>query len=175
MTNFLYSLITFLIAIFFILLGLVGIILPWSTNMQTLVTNLMLNYSIMVFLFSFCILAIGVATAFHIILSLKRQYYHFKVHGQTVSVDTTLIHNYLQIYWKELFPKNTVPFQLNLKKNKFHIIVDLPYVEKSQQKELLERIRQDVSTLFVELLGYRQYFQLSASFQERPHGFSKEV
>lgn len=168
MTNFLYSLISLFIALFFILLGFIGIILSWSSNMQSLAISLILEHSVLIFLFGFSFLAIGIATAVNIILNTRRHYYHFKVSGQNVSVDTTLIQNYLQRYFKELFPDVDVPYQLQVKKNKLHITVDLPYVAQSEQEVLLERIRTELRELFSNFLGYRNQFQLSASFQSPP-------
>lgn len=168
MTNFLYSLISLFISLFFILLGIIGIILPWSSSMQSLAVTLILENSLLIFLFGFSLLAIGIATAVNILLNAKRHYYHFKVSGQTVSVDTALIQNYLQKYFKELFPETEVPYQLQVKKNKLHITVDLPYIAKNDQDALLERMRTELRELLSDFLGYRHPFHLSASFQSLP-------
>lgn len=168
MTNFLYSLISLFIALFFILFGIIGIILPWSASMQSLAVTLISENSLLIFLFGMSFLAIGVATAVNILLNARRQYHHFKVSGQTVSVESTLIQNYLQKYFKELFPGVEVPYQLQIKKNKLHITVDLPYIAKQDQEALLERMRTELRELFSDFLGYRNAFHLSASFQSLP-------
>lgn len=165
MTNFLYSLISLFIALFFILLGIIGIILPWSSSMQSLAVSLILENSLLIFLFGLSFLAIGIATVVNILLNARRRYYHFKVSGQTVSVDTTLIQSYLQKYFKELFPNIDVPFQLEVKKNKLFITADLPYVAKNDQDALLERMRTELRELLSDFLGYKHQFHLSASFQ----------
>lgn len=168
MTHLLYSLITLFIAFFFILLGFIGIILPWSTGMQNITVNFILNNSILIFLFGFCALLIGAITAINILFNMRRQYYYFKVGSQTVSVDSTVIQTYLQKYLKELFPAIDVPYQLQLKKNKIHVVIDLPYIEPSQQNATLERLQSELRDLFQSLLGYRHQFHLSASFQSAP-------
>lgn len=168
MNYFLYSLITLFIALFFILLGFIGVIIPWSHNMQSLAVALILENSALIFIFGFSFLCIGIATAVNILLNARRKYYHFKVSGQTVSVDSALIQNYLQTYLKDLFPDAEIPYHLDLKKNNIHITIDLPYIEPENQAALLERIRTELRELFSSFLGYRQQFHLSASFQTPP-------
>lgn len=168
MTNFLYSVISLIIALFFILLGIIGVILPWSSSVQSLAISLILEHGLLIFLFGLSLLAIGIATTVNIILSSKRRYYHLKVNSQTVSVDTAVIHNYLHKYFKELYPEIDVPYQLKMKKNKLHITVDLPYSAQSEQEAILERIQTELRELFQHFLDYRQPFFLSASFKDLP-------
>jgi len=165
MFNFLYSFITFCIAIFFILLGIIAVMIPWFPSIRTEVITLILEHSITIFLFGFCFIAIGFALVLNILLSVKKNYFHFKVGNHSVQVDETLIQNYLTKYWKELFPNNDIPNRLVLKKNKIHVIADLPYMQRPQQDLILERIKHDLRELFGNLLGYRHQFHLSASFQ----------
>ena len=167
MTHFLYSLITFCIALFFILFGIIGIILPLSTGMQTLAVNLILQQPVLIFLFGISLLAIGIVTALNIMLGTRRQYFHIKVQGQPVSVDSALIQSYVKTYLDDLFPGKEIPFQLKLKKNKISVIVDLPAIDESQQSALLDRISDELRELFTSFLGYKHHFHLSASFQPK--------
>ncbi|MGZ3732852.1 MAG: hypothetical protein ACXU9U_03855 [Parachlamydiaceae bacterium] len=166
MTPFLYSLITFCIAFFFILLGFIGVILPWSTGMQNVAIYFIQHHTAFIFLFGFSSLLIGAITAVNLWLNTQRQYYHSKVNGQTVSIDTELIQTYLYKYLKELFPGRDVPYRLQVKKNKIHITIDLPSTPDSEQEVLLERIQSELYELFQSLLGYRHTFHLEVSFHE---------
>ncbi len=165
MTHFLYSLITFSIALFFILFGIIGIILPLSTGMQALAIDLILQQPVLIFLFGISMLAIGVVTALNIMLGMRRHYFHIKVQGKPVSVDSALIHSYVKTYLEDLFPGKEIPFQLQIKKNKISVTVDLPAIEENQQSALLDRISDELRELFTSFLGYKHHFHLSASFQ----------
>jgi hypothetical protein len=170
MFNFLYSLITFFVALFFILLGIIGAMIPWFPAIRTEVITLILEHSITIFLFGFSFIAIGCALVINILLSVRKDYYHFKVGNHPVQVDENLIQSYLTNYWKELFPENEIPNRLVLKKNKIHVIADLPYMQRPQQEVILERIKNDLRELFGDMLGYRHQFHLSASFQSEKKG-----
>lgn len=168
MTNLFYSLITLFIALFFILLGIIGIILPWSSAMKELAVTLILENSLLIFLFGFCFLTVGIASAVNILLSSKRHYYRFKIQGNPVTVDTSVIQSYLQKYFQELFPENEVPFRLQTKKNHFHLTADLPYVPNDERNALLERMKNEIAQLLSDLLGYKNRFNFSASFRSLP-------
>lgn len=165
MTHFFYSLITFFIALFFILLGFIGILLPWFPNMQELIVAFLFQYSKITFLFGLSFLAIGISVALNILANGRRQYYQFKIDGNNVSVDTELLQRYLQKYLEELFPGKDLPCQLQLKKNKIYISIDFPFMESTEQATLLEQVRNELKGLFSSLIGYDQDFYLSASFQ----------
>lgn len=167
MRNFFYSLITFFIAIFFILLGIIGILLPWSTSMQKLIFTFLFDYSRITFLFGLCFLAIGIAVVLNILSNGQRHYYHFKIKGNSVSVDTELLQTYLQKYLKELFPRQDLPCQLQVKKNKIHVTIDFPSMEEPEQDILLKQVRNELKELFSTLLDYKHEFFLSASFQPK--------
>lgn len=165
MHNFLHSFISFWVAIFFILLGVIGILFPWIPSIRTEVITILLEYSIAIFLFGLCFLTIGFAAFINILFSVNKHYYRFKIGTNPVEVDENLIQSYLNSYWNELFPNQTIPNRLILNKNRIHIIADLPYMQRQQQEVMLERIKHDLQKLLEDLLGYRYQFHFSASFQ----------
>lgn len=167
MSNFFYSLISLLTAIFFILLGIASVMLPWSPFVRTELVQFILGDSITIFLFGFAFIIIGLAIAINIILSSRRKYFHLHSGPKSIWIDETIIQDYLITYWKQLFPQSEVPSKLTLKKNKIHLIADLPYIPLDQQKDVLERIKNDLSELFGTFFGYQEPFYLSASFQPK--------
>lgn len=164
MSNLLYSLISFSIAVFFILLGLICILLPWSPGMRTNVIQFILENSVTIFLFGFGFMMIGIFIVINILLSARRQYYQIQSDTNPVLVDESLIQEYVNGYWKELFPEAEIPSRLTLKQNKIHVQADLPYLSEPQQEILLERIKKDLKDLFGRILGYQEPFYLSISF-----------
>jgi hypothetical protein len=99
------------------------------------------------------------------ILGTKRHYYEFKVGPHSVEVDEELINEYLNTYFKELFPTQEVPCRLTIKQNRLHITADLPYVPASQRSLLLEKVKHDLYDIFCSQLGYQSDYYLSTSFQ----------
>lgn len=168
MSNLFYSLISLVVALFFMLIGIVGIMIPWSMDVRNLLTKFIFEDSLAISLFGFAFFIIGLAIVTNIILSTKRRSYKISSQNATTTVDEAVIQQYLNTYWKQLFPKNDIPCHLSLKNNKIHIAVDLPYLPIQEQKPLLERIRKDLIGIFAQVIGYRDEFFLSASFQAKP-------
>lgn len=167
MSNLFYSLISFVIALFFMLIGVVGVMIPWSLDVRTLLTRFIFEDSLAISLFGFAFFVIGAAMLINFLLSTKRRYYKISSQNSSATVDEAVIQEYLNTYWKQLFPKNDIPCHLTLKKNRIHISVDLPFLPIQEQKPLLERIRKDLIGIFAQVLGYSDEFFLTASFQTR--------
>lgn len=162
-----YSLISLFVALFFLLLGILAMMLPWSPNARTDLVAFILEDSLAIFLFGFAFFAIGIAIITQIILYTRKSYFHLKSTPRSISVDETVIADYISGYWRDLFPKSHVPSRLTLKKNKIHITADLPYIPQSEQKDLLEKIKNEIDDLLHNVIGYRDTFYLSASFQSK--------
>lgn len=166
MYNLIYSFISFIIALFFILIGGIAVLIPWSAKIRTDLIQFILEDALAISLFGFAFMVIGLASAASILLNAKRKYYHIKSGDQAVFVDEALIQQYLSLYWKQLFPLNDIPCRLSLKKNKVYISADLPPMPQSEQRPLLERIRKDLTQLFEKKLGYHEQISFSISFQK---------
>lgn len=163
MTRFIYSLISFLIALFFVLLGIIGALITWSSTVREIV-SVIFDHSIAITLFSFMLILIGVAVAAQIIFASRATHYRFTVRNQLVKVDESVIQTYLNKYWQELFQGQEIPCHVTLKGNKIHVTADIPYIEQEQQEVLLTKIQQELGDLFGNLLGYRQEFYLAINF-----------
>lgn len=174
MSNFFYSLISFIVAVFFIMLGVIGVIIPWSPGVRTDLIQFILDDSLAISLFGFASIIIGLAIVTNILLNTKRRYYRIRSDKNSIEVDETVIQQYLQAYWKQLFPDSDIPSRLSLKNNKIHIIVDLPPIPYGQQQLLIERIKTDLRSTFAKMLGYHHEFYLSASFQTEKKSSDKK-
>lgn len=166
MIHIFYSLITFIIALFFIILGALAIMVQASHDIRSEVIGFILEDTMFLSLFGIASLLIGIAIVFYLIASFKRRYFKIKSkNNNAFYLDENLFQDYMKSYWKQLFPKQDVPNHVVLKKNKVMITADLPYVPEPQQKALLARIDRDLKDIFIRLLGYRQEYVVSISFQ----------
>lgn len=168
MRNVLYSLSSLLIALFFVLLGVVSVMLPWFPMVRNELIRFILEDSLLIFFFGFAFIVIGAAIIANIVLNAKRHYYHVRSGPKSIAIDETIIQQYLDSYWKQLFPQVHVPNKLTLKNNKIYLIADLPYIPQEQQQDVLERIKNDLADIFTTTFGYKEQFYLTASFQP-PH------
>jgi hypothetical protein len=166
MIHFFYSLITFIIALFFVMVGLLGLMIQFSTNIRAEVVGFIYEDTLFLSLFSLASLLIGIAIVFSLLASFKKRYIKIKSkNNHAFYLDESLFQDYMKSYWNQLFPKQDIPNHVVLKKNKVLITADLPYIPEAQQKALLTRIDQDLKEMFTHLLGYRQEYVISISFQ----------
>lgn len=165
MNHFFYSLISFIIALFFIMLGVISVLMPWFPSMRADLILFLLENSIVISLFGFSFLTIGIFLVINIILNTKRHYYEFKVGQNTVTIDEDLIQKYLHVYFLEIFPTQEVACRLAIKQNQLHVTADLPYVPAEQRNIILEKIKRDLKDLFSQQLNYNTDYYLSTSFQ----------
>jgi len=166
MANIIYSLISFIVAIFFIALGIVCSMIPWSPDIRYSLVRFILEDALAISLFGFAFLIIGMAIAANILIGSRRRYYYVKSGQNVFQIDESIVFNYLNTYLEHLFPKKEIPCRLTLKKNKISITVDLPYIAEEKQKDLLDRIQSDLHELFKAKLGYQDEFYLTASFKK---------
>ena len=168
MRHYFYSFITFFIALFFILLGIIGILLPWFPAMRIAVINFLNDNSRLTFLFGSSFLAIGIAIILNILFSARGSHYTLKIKKSPVSIHPELLQNQLQEFLKELIPDQEIPCRLQLKRNQIYVTLDFPYVEPAEQKNLLEQIGNELKNFFFSILNYQDPLHLSASFKSSP-------
>jgi hypothetical protein len=169
MIHFFYSLIAFIIALFFIMLGILGLLVQISDSIRSDVIGFIIEDTLILSLFGIACILIGCAIVFYLLTGFKKRYFKIRSKDNNAFyLDESLFQDYMKNYWKQLFPKQDVPNQVVLKKNKVLITADLPYVPEAQQKTLLSRIDRDLKEMFTRLLGYRQEYVISISFQSEP-------
>jgi len=166
MSHLFYSFVNLIIALFFICTGIVVVALPWSPEIRESLIQFILKDSLVLSFFGLAFIVVGLALFMNILLSARRRYYYVKSSEKDIAVDEAVIQQYLNQYWKQLFPNQDIPNRAFLKKNQIYISADLPHVPHSEQGPLLERIKQDLENIFGSILEYNQEFHLTISFQE---------
>lgn len=167
MYNFFYSLISLIVALFFILIGIIADMIPWSETTRTTLIQLLNEDALAISLFGFVFIVIGLAIVVNILQSTRRSYYHIRANDSSIAVDEAIIEQYLKTYWQQAFPGRDIPCRVALRNNKIRITADLPHYPLSEQKQLLEKIKDDLSNIFADTLGYRDEFNISISFQPK--------
>lgn len=155
---------TFILALFFLLFGLLGMILPFSSAIRDEVIDVILTHTITLSLFGFALFVAGIGVIVQLLQNRKRRYFRIQLKNVSVDVSEKIIHDYLSAYFQELFPFAEVPCQVAIKKKKAKVIADLPYVAESEQEGLLKKIEADLADMFREAIGYPYELLISVSF-----------
>jgi hypothetical protein len=150
------------------LVGAFFVTLPWSLFLQNAATDLIVNHTLILSLFGLGLVLIGLSIVIYALFNLGYRYAYIKVGNRSVALDENLIEEYLQHYWKENFPLNQIPFYLSITKNSIQIVADLPPVPEADQDHFLDKIREDFSHLFSNVLGYQNEIFFIAHFQNEP-------
>lgn len=167
MRSVLYSLISFVMSLFFIIIGVMCGLLLWSPEARTNFVQFILEDSLTIFLFGLSFFVMGLAMIIHTIINTKKRHYFIKSKNNSLYISEDVFQDYLNTYWMEQFPKHSIPNQIILKKNKAYITAELPFVPFNQQKALIQRIESDLSDIFSRLIGYRKEYVLSISFKNK--------
>lgn len=129
-----------------------------------MVLSFILQNSLLLFLFGLGVFIIGTALVIQIILSARTHYIVIRSGKNGVHIGEDVIESYLNSYWKELFPGREIPTRLLIKKRKIKVFADLPFIPEEDQKSLLEKVEEDLSKLFRDILGYPNELDLLISF-----------
>ncbi|MFT4553315.1 MAG: hypothetical protein ACI9S8_001953 [Chlamydiales bacterium] len=96
----------------------------------------------------------------------RRNYFNFRMGNNLISVSEEAISETLIPYWKKLFPDENINFQVKIPNNVIEIWVDFPAIPSGEEKNLLQRVEEDLERLLGNLLDYRKEFNLIVRFAE---------
>ncbi len=153
-------------AILFLILGAIGVIIPWSARLQEVATQFIQDRRIAVFIAGLGFLAIGVVLLISWRQLYKRHYYYVRSGKRSVAIDEKLVDGYLRTYWQDRFPELDIESQASLWNQQLQILVHFPPVPKPEQKQILTQVQNEVDELLTYYLGYHEPFRLTATFGE---------
>ncbi len=162
-----YSLVSFLVATFFVILGILCLILPFSPAVQADLTTFISNNSIAIGLFGFAFLVIGVAAFCMLLSGLKQRWYYASGGSKSVAINEQIIRHYVETYWKQRYPLQEIPTRLVFGRNKIKVIADLPSVPTKERKATVQEIQQELQELFLKFLGYSKKLVVGATFRSK--------
>src|SRR5690242_535734 len=120
-TQLLYSFISVIIALFFVFIGIISLMLPWFPGVRMTLSTFIMEDSITIFLFGSCLLLIGIAFIAGTIWGSRRRYYRLKAGPYSVQISEAIFLDYLESYWKQIFPNAQIPCTVKLARNKIKI------------------------------------------------------
>ncbi len=160
----LYTLLSFILSLFFVAVGASALTIAISPYARAEAITFLLESTNLIILFGLLFIVIGIISFFYLVQSTKRKYYTLKSQKLEIDVSESVIIKYLKNYFRELYPYNDIPCQIELKKRRAEITADLPFVPLAEQKELLKKIEEDLNSIFRDQIGYRNELKVSISF-----------
>jgi len=165
MNNIFYHTINVIVALFFILIGIVCISLPWNPDVRLAITVLVNESTIMLLLFGLSLISIGLVVITYVIFSSKKRTYFVRTGRCSIGLDDKVLDGYVLAYINDLFPDQEASHHLILKKNKILLTLDVPFMPKPEQEPLTEQIFDDITSILIDKIGYNEDLHLTVGFQ----------
>lgn len=161
-----YLAISCIIGGFFVIFGIFSIILSWSTYLQTITIQFILENFLVLSLIGLSFTLVGLSIIIYTFFKTRHHYIQIRIGNLGVILDENVVYQYLQAYWQKHFPKSHIPFSLNFKKHSLQIVADIPPLLLQEQKIFLEQVEHDFRDLFGSVLGYPYEVHFIANFSE---------
>lgn len=153
------------LSLFLIAMGLFGMGLAFSAAIRTEAITFILEQRWALFFVGLTLLLSGIILVGYVEKTSRRRYASIKTGQRACLLDESFIEQYLETYWKNLFPAQDIAYNLTIKKNKIKITAEFPALPPDEQKSFLEKQRHELRDLFGRLLGYPHDIILAASFK----------
>ena len=153
--------------ILFILAGTVAILIPWLPTIRTEIVLFILEKSMILFVMGVALLIIGLAMIAYVRLSTGQRSFFVRNTPHPIEVELDVVRNFLNTYFKEMFPGMEIPHEVVLHRNRVSLYVDFPYIIKEEQGPLTDRLFEELSIALDEKIGYTQALELSVSYNNR--------
>lgn len=164
-TTLFYSAMNFLIACFFVLFGLLALILPWVAVLRRSFIDLLASNPLTMTVIGIGFVAVG-AMMLISICGKQREYYHVKTGDRAVMVADSLLNDYVNNFWEQQFPNQEFVSNVTVKSNRIHIVADLPPLPFDEQRPFLKKAEELLGQLLADKVGYHRGFSLSISFHD---------
>lgn len=156
-------------ALFFLLLGILALLLPWSNSVVEITLSSMREYRWIFTLFGASLVLVGIALIGQIYLASQKKYLTIKTGDNPVFASDSVVRDSLHAYWENLFPEQEIPCRVDIKKNRIFLYVDLPYYPQDKRADFLKKVERELSILLKELFAYTKSLHLKISFDREPN------
>lgn len=164
----------FIFGTFFFFLGLFAVIFPWAPKIKQATVFFLLEDTLILSLFGLAFALVGCSIVIYALLNSRKKYLCLRIGPKALTINETVIKQYLESYWIENFPNASIFYDLILKPYYIEVIAELPAVPLREQKIFMEKIKADLKDLFGRVIGYSHEIRFFAHFQptKRPQNES---
>lgn len=168
MNNIFYTASSFIVAILFVLTGIVCMSLPWLPQVHASILHFFMENTLFISFIGLLLLTAGGAALSYTVLNSMRRTVYVRKGSYPIGVNRRVLEGYLLQYLKELHPSEEIPHQLIVRRHKILISADFPYRPKNEQEPLTEKIYSDLTEMLDEKFGCQKDLYLSVSFYSAP-------
>ena len=147
------------------LLGVLVIIISFSSQMQTKFFGFISGNPLLFVLIGLGLILIAFAIVLYAIKKMYKRHIQIRTGPLDIRLDENIIRRYLDAYWKKQFPESPIQYELIFERRKTKILADFPYLPMEDQKAFLEGVKRDFIHLFGETLGYPYDVHFIATFE----------
>lgn len=165
-SRFFYHMSSLVLSVFLLVIGVLAMGLAWSAAVRTEAITFILEQRWSLFAIGLILLIAGVTLIAYVLKDSRRRYVYVKTGPNACVLDESFIKQYLDVYWKQLFPTQDISYDLNIKKNKIKIYAHFPPLPMDEQKRFVDKQRRELSNIFSRILGYPHDITLGASFKD---------
>lgn len=162
--HYLYSILNLVLALFFVLFGFITLLLPWSETIRNHVVEFISENSWPWNLFGLGFILIGIAIGTFTMLTRRKRIYSTKQAQGEITISENVIEDYLRAYFTQQFPTHAIPYRFAFQKTGLNLEIDLPSVPHEKQKDLLNKLEEDIEHIFRDFIGYEKELQFTFSF-----------
>lgn len=166
-TRFFYLSSRLITGCFIFTLGILTLLLPWSTTVKMGLIHFIETQNLILSFFGLGFILIALSIIFYTVVCSRRSTIHLLIKNQPVDIEISVVEQYMEQYWQKRFPEDLIHSVIQLKKKEILITVDLPTTADHDQDILLNEIQNDFKTLFSDLIGYPHTIHLIASFPKK--------
>lgn len=162
----LLSAIHFFVVLIVLSVGAFFLSIPYAPHVRVLLIDALLGETQSIMLFGYAILLLGVLLLTGFYAMYRRPYLQLemepKVIGSEVTLELGLLRDYVEKYWKELFPENNLTTDIVIHANQeIELVAEMPDVPPLEHTVLLEKIEKELGELLAKNLGYNKDFLLT--------------
>lgn len=165
MFNFFNTLSHGILGLFFLVMGGIGILIPWAPALQRELVYFFQENHAVVFVLGAGFALIGLGILLGQYYRLKKRVFHLKRGSFSIDLNEKVFRQCLDKYWKNRYPRIAIAHQLQMKRGKVVMHAELPDVPEAQRQSVLKSIQDDLEDLFIRVLGYQGTLQFNAQFK----------
>lgn len=158
-----YWMMSVLIGTLFLLIGALGVALPWSDILRTEMITFLLEDSIILPSFGAGCLLIGLSILIYTFFSTRQSYVDIRTGELAVTLNENVVQHYVDAYWKDVFPTYPITSSIEIKKKAIYINANLPSLTPKEKNAFLEQVQKDLGDIFGRILGYPHEVFLTAT------------
>jgi len=92
----------------------------------------------------------------------KKNFFQLSLKCPSVTIEEAIIKDYVDQYWKEIFPSSRIKSLVVLhSKHKLEIIANIPDLPFEERNDLFQRIQNELGVILARKMGYEKEFLLT--------------